>query len=98
MALNGTNSDRQRLKKIKRVIEPFLTTVTQLADKQISDNHEFVVEIPLALSNYTNKELNKFVKRDSVNTSVGKSYQFLDKRPLRKATWWLSSGTQMVND
>jgi hypothetical protein len=81
-------------------VQPFLDTACTIAQKQLKDGHGFVLEIPHKLSGSESERVRKLLSSDEVHSWVGKTYGdgFLRTDRDVKATWWLVSSEQFINE
>jgi hypothetical protein len=74
------NSARQKSKKIREVLNPFLSTAQWLVDTQLADGHDFLLETPFTQEVLRHPNIVKMTSEEDVHIARGEM-----------GTWWLTS-------
>ena len=92
------NSNRQKAKKSRGDVHVFLENACNVAEKQLGQSKDFIMEIPHALSNYPNERLHALLRQSNVSSHAGKSClnAYWDRGSCR-AVWWISSSETIAN-
>ena len=91
---------RQKEKKIREAINPFLSVAQQVAQAQLDDGHDFLLETPLTkevlrhptVAALTDKHdvhvVNKDMWPDGITNRSGQL--------IKRSTWWLTSSSDIA--
>ena len=52
MHMADTNAKREKMKSVRTKVQPYLEKASSIAEAQYKDGHDFVIEIPHALSSW----------------------------------------------
>ncbi len=98
--MNGNNSDRNRKKNYRKVVQPFFAAAVDVATKQLAHGHDFVLEVPLSLTGYSDQVLNDFLENPGIVSRAGRSSvsDYYTGRHKVRSTWWMSSSDLYLQD
>jgi len=97
-----SNAKRQKMKQLRKIVTPFIGVECSVATQQLRDCHDFVLEIPHALSGWEDQRLKDLLSSEFVDANASRTHlEFVwdhDDDCFRnkyntKATWWLASST-----
>ena len=86
----ANNSARQRDKKIRAALNPFLTMSCDIANKQCESGHDFLLETPLTPQVMKHPIIEKMTNDERFHVVNG-----LDLR-CQRPTWWLTSAHKIA--
>ena len=78
------NSARQKEKKIREALTPFLKTVEEVSERQLKDGKDFVIELPLTKEVLRHPTAKEICKKEDVQLAQSNK------------TWWMTSSTQIA--
>ena len=78
------NSAKQRAKRVREASNTFLSHACAIADRQVKDDREFVLELPLDKTIMRNGSVQALINNPEVFTSVGYMCGFGMTNPLEK--------------
>ena len=83
------NALRQANKKVRSELTPFLQMASNIAQSQLEDKHEFLLETPLTTHILRHPLVSKMTKDDRICVVNGTDLR------KGKATWWLTSSPEI---
>ena len=83
------NASKQKSKKIREAITPWLKTATSVVNFQLDNDRDFVWETPLTSEVLSSPQIQAVTKDDRVNVTSGNE--------KKQQTWWLTSGPRIAS-
>ena len=94
-----SNAKNQKLKSLRKVINPFFDTACSIANHQLQDSHDFIIEFPLALSSHKHEDLQELLTHNQTHSRATRTKLLsTSKDKASRATWWVASSEQLSSN